>query len=114
MEQEKVYKPKAAFIIAIVTLIISTAIFTLVATIGYESLTIKFDENKTAEGLALILLIPFLIVTGLALIASSLIGLISSIKAVKNKVYKVASIISLVLHSLFLITYLVGMVILFI
>ena len=109
---EKIHVSKAPFTVAIITLIISTVIMVFAASIGYDSLVIKFNDNKGAEGLAFIILIPLLIILGIALLISSVSGIIATIRSIVLKAYRVPSIIFLVLQSLYLITYITCMVIL--
>ena len=114
MEENKVYKPKSPYVISIITLLISTVLILFVASIGYDSIAIKFDDSKTLEGLALIILIPLLIIAGIILFISSLGGIGCTIKCIHMKLNKISSIIFLVLHSIYLLSFLVIMILLFI
>jgi len=106
-------KPKVSYIIAIITLLISTMTLALFLTISYDSIALKFGK-PSADQLALILLIPLVIAVGLVILISSGVGLTFSIRTLRERYLTVSSIIFVVLHSLYLLSYIVIMVLLFI
>ena len=114
MENKKNVIPEVgAHTVSIVTTIISTIIFVFVAYFGFESLVVKFN-GEGADALAFIFLIPFLILTGIALLIISAISIICNIKCISSNYKKKASIVLLVLHSLYILLYGICVIILFV
>ena len=114
MENKKNVIPEVgAYVVSIVTTIISTIVFAVIAYFGYGSLDIKFTGGG-ADALAYIFLIPILILSGIALLVVSTIGLISIIKCISSGYKKKSSIVFLILHSLYILSSAICMIILFV
>ena len=115
MEEKKnnVIPAKGSLITSIITTIIATVVFVFTASFAYESLAIKFDKDAGFDALALILLVPVLIISGLILLTVGAISIVCNSRCITFGYHKKKSIVMLILNIIYIVLFLAAAAILF-